>query len=149
MIRIKKLDIFIAKQFGILFVGTFFICQFVLMMQFLWRYVDELIGKGLSLEVLAQFFWYMGLMLMPQAFPLAILLSSLITFGNLGESSELTAIKSAGISLLQAFRSLIVIVITICFCSFYFQNVIGPEAHKSFAQLLLSMKQKSPELEIP
>ena len=149
MIRIKKLDIFIAKQFGILFVGTFFICQFVLMMQFLWRYVEELIGKGLSLEVLAQFFWYMGLMLMPQAFPLAILLSSLITFGNLGESSELTAIKAAGISLLQAFRSLIVIVITICFCSFYFQNVIGPEAHKSFAQLLLSMKQKSPELEIP
>ena len=69
------------------------------MMQFLWRYVDELIGKGLSLEILAQFFWYMGLMLMPQAFPLAILLSSLITFGNMGESSELTAIKAAGISL--------------------------------------------------
>ena len=90
MFRIRKLDIFITKQFMLLFVGTFFICQFVLMMQFLWRYVDELIGKGLSLEVMAQFFWYMGLMLMPQAFPLAILLSSLITFGNLGESSELT-----------------------------------------------------------
>ena len=101
MFRIKKLDIFIAKQFGLLFVGTFFICQFVLMMQFLWRYVDELIGKGLSLDILAQFFWYMGLMLMPQAFPLAILLSSLIAFGNLGESSELTAIKAAGISLIQ------------------------------------------------
>ena len=113
MFRIKKLDIFIAKQFGLLFFATFFICQFVLMMQFLWRYVDELIGKGLSLEVMAQFFWYMGLMLMPQAFPLAILLSSLITFGNLGESSELTAIKAAGISLLQAMRSLIVIVIAI------------------------------------
>ena len=149
MIRIKKLDIFIAKQFGLLFVGTFFICQFVLMMQFLWRYVDELIGKGLSLEVMAQFFWYMGLMLMPQAFPLAILLSSLITFGNLGESSELTAIKAAGISLLQAFRSLIVISILICCCSFYFQNVVAPEANKSFYHLLLSMKQKSPELEIP
>ena len=149
MIRIKKLDIFIAKQFGLLFIGTFFICQFVLMMQFLWRYVDELIGKGLSLEVMAQFFWYMGLMLMPQAFPLAILLSSLITFGNLGESSELTAIKAAGISLIQAFRSLIVIVTLICCCSFYFQNVVAPDANKSFAQLLLSMKQKSPELEIP
>ena len=149
MLRIKKLDIFIAKQFGLLFFGTFFICQFVLMMQFLWRYVDELIGKGLSLEVLAQFFWYMGLMLMPQAFPLAILLSSLITFGNLGESSELTAIKAAGISLMQAFRSLIVIVIFISCCSFYFQNVIGPEANKSFGRLLLSMKQTSPELEIP
>lgn len=149
MLRIKKLDIFIAKQFGLLFLGTFFICQFVLMMQFLWRYVDELIGKGLSLEVLAQFFWYMGLMLMPQAFPLAILLSSLITFGNLGESSELTAIKAAGISLMQAMRSLIVIVCMIACCSFYFQNVIGPDANKSFSQLLLSMKQKSPELEIP
>src|SRR5574344_1593727 len=107
MFRIKKLDIFIAKQFGLLFVGTFFICQFVLMMQFLWRYVDELIGKGLSLDVLVQFFWYMGLMLMPQAFPLAILLSALITFGNLGESSELTAIKAAGISLMQAFRPIV------------------------------------------
>ena len=149
MFRIKKLDIFIAKQFGLLFVGTFFICQVVLMMQFLWRYVDELIGKGLSMEILAQFFWYMGLMLMPQAFPLAILLSSLIAFGNLGESSELTAIKAAGISLMQAFRSLIVIVLLISGASYYFQNVVGPEANKSFGQLLLSMKQTNPELEIP
>ncbi len=149
MIGVKKLDIFISKQFGLLFVGTFFICQFVLMMQFLWRYIDQLIGKGLSMEVLAQFFWYMGLMLLPQALPLAILLSSLIAFGNLGESSELTAIKAAGISLMQTFRSLIVIVIFIALGSFYFQNVVGPNANTSFAQLLLSMKQKSPELEIP
>ena len=149
MLRIKKLDKFIARQFGLLFVGTFFICQFILMMQFLWKYVDELIGKGLSMDVLAQFFWYMGLMLVPQALPLAILLSSLITFGNLGESSELTAIKAAGISLMQAFRSLIVIVLLISCCSFYFQNVIGPNANLSFSRLLLSMKQKSPELEIP
>ena len=149
MFRIKKLDIFIVKQFALLFVGTFFICQFVLMMQFLWRYVDDLIGKGLTLDVMAQFFWYMGLMLMPQAFPLAILLSSLITFGNLGESSELTAIKAAGISLMQTFRSLIVIAVLMTFVSFYFQNVVGPQANQSFYQLLLSMKQKSPELEIP
>ena len=149
MLRIKKLDIFITKQFGLLFIATFFICQFVLMMQFLWRYVDELIGKGLSMEVLAQFFWYMGLMLMPQAFPLAILLSSLIAFGNLGESSELTAIKAAGISLMQSMRSLIVIVIAISCISFYFQEVIGPKAFVSFQQLLLSMKQKNPEVEIP
>ncbi len=149
MFRIKKLDIFIVKQFGLLFVGTFFICQFVLMMQFLWRYVDELIGKGLSLEVMAQFFWYMGLMLMPQAFPLAILLSSLITFGNLGESSELTAIKAAGISLMQAFRSLIVISVLMAGVSFYFQNVVGPRANQDFYRLLLGMKQKSPEVQIP
>lgn len=149
MLRIKKLDKFIAKQFGLLFVGTFFICLFILMMQFLWKYVDELIGKGLSMDVLAQFFWYMSLMLVPQALPLAILLSSLITFGNLGESSELTAIKASGISLMQAFRSLIVIVVFISLGSFYFQNVIGPNANMSFSRLLLSMKQKSPELEIP
>ncbi len=149
MFRIKKLDIFIAKQFLLLFAGTFFICQFVLMMQFLWRYVDDLIGKGLSMTILAQFFWYMGLMLVPQALPLAILLSALITFGNLGESSELTAIKAAGISLMQAFRSLIITTILIAATSFLFENVIAPEANKSFGQLLLSMKQKSPELEIP
>ena len=147
--RIKKLDIFIARQFGLLFVGTFFICLFVLMMQFLWRYIDELIGKGLSMDVMAQFFWYMALMLVPQALPLAILLSSLITFGNLGESSELTAIKAAGISLMQTFRSLIVITVLICLSSFYFQNNIGPMANFKITQLLISMKQKSPELEIP
>ena len=149
MFRIKKLDIFISKQFGLLFIGTFFICQFVLMMQFLWRYIDELIGKGLSMEVLAEFFWHMGLMLVPQALPLAILLSSLITFGNMGESSELTAIKAAGISLMQAFRSLIVISVAIFFVSLYFQNTIGPDANRKLGILLMSMKQKSPELEIP
>jgi lipopolysaccharide export system permease protein len=149
MFRIKKLDIFIAKQFGLLFAGTFFICLFVLMMQFLWRYVDEMIGKGLTLDVLAQFFWYMGLMLIPQALPLAVLLSSLITFGNLGESSELTAIKAAGISLMQSMRSLIVIVCLIAGLSYFFQDVVGPEANRSFGRLLLAMKQTSPELEIP
>lgn len=149
MFRIKKLDIFIAKQFGLLFIGTFFICQFVLMMQFLWRYIDELIGKGLSMEVLAEFFWHMGLMLVPQALPLAILLSSLITFGNMGESSELTAIKAAGISLMQAFRSLIFISVLICLTSLYFQNTVGPNANKQLGLMLMSMKQKSPELEIP
>ena len=149
MFRIKKLDIFIAKQFGLLFVGTFFICQFVLMMQFLWRYIDDLIGKGLSMEILAQFFWYMGLMLVPQSLPLAILLSALISFGNLGETSELTAIKAAGISLLQSFRSLIVISVFISLASFYFQNNIGPSANMKMAQLLISMRDKSPETQIP
>ena len=148
-LRIKKLDKFIVKQFLLLFAGTFFICLFVLMMQFLWRFIDELIGKGLSMEVLAQFFEYMALMMVPQALPLAILLSSLITFGNLGESSELTAIKAAGISLMQSFRSLIVITVAIMAVSFYFQNNIGPNANMKLMQLLVSMKQKSPELEIP
>lgn len=149
MIRIKKLDIYIIKQFGMLFVGAFFICLFVLMMQFLWKYVNDLIGKGLSLDVLAQFFWYMALMLVPQALPLALLLSSLISYGNLGENSELTAIKAAGVSLVQSFRSLIVVAVLIMCASFYFQNNIGPDANRKIGQLLVSMKQKSPELEIP
>ena len=145
----KKLDIFMVRQFLLLFVGTFCISLFVLMMQFLWRYVDELIGKGLSLDVLGKFFWYMGLMLVPQALPLAVLLSSLITMGNLGESSELTAIKAAGISLLKSLRGMIIIVTMIAGLSFVFQNDIGPQSNVNLRQLLLSMKQKSPELEIP
>ncbi len=149
MLGIKKLDIYIAKKFGLLFVGTFFICQFVLMMQFLWQHIDKLIGKGLSLEIMAQFFWHMSLFLVPQALPLAILLSSLITFGNLGESMELTAIKAAGISLMRTFRSLIVISCLVAASSFYFQDQIGPYSNQQLAQLLVSMKQKSPEIGIP
>jgi permease, yjgP/yjgQ family len=149
MFRIRKLDIFIIKQFGTLFVGTFIVSLFVLMMQFLWQYVDELIGKGLSLDVLGEFFWYMSLMMVPEALPLAVLLSSLITFGNLGESSELTAIKAAGISLIKAFRGVIIFTFFIALVSFYFQDTIGPNAKKHFNQLLNSMKQKNPELEIP
>ena len=139
----------IIKQFALLFVGTFFISLFVLMMQFVWQYVDVLIGKGLTLDILGQFFWYMSLMMVPQALPLAILLSSLITFGNLGESSELTAIKSAGISLMQTLAPLAVIVVGIACGSFYFQNDVGPKSKRQIARLLISMKQKSPEMEIP
>lgn len=149
MFRIKKLDIFVLRQFILLFVATFFISLFVLMMQFLWQYVDDLIGKGLTLDIMGQFFGYMMLMLVPRALPLALLLSSLITFGNLGESSELTAIKAAGISLMQSFRSLIVFSVFIMGVSFVFQNNIGPMASQKISQLLISMKQKSPELEIP
>lgn len=132
-----------------LFIGTFVVSLFVLMMQFLWQYVDELIGKGLTLDVLGEFFWYMSLMMVPEALPLAVLLSSLITFGNLGESSELPAIKAAGISLIKSFRGVIAFTLFIALISFYFQNSIGPDAKKHFDQLLISMKQKSPELEIP
>ncbi len=91
MIGIKKLDRFILKNFALVFAGSFFICLFVFMMQFTWRYVDELIGKGLSLEILAKFFWYMGLTLVPTALPLAFLLGSLISFGNMGERLEILA----------------------------------------------------------
>lgn len=149
MLRIKKLDIFILKSFCLLFTGTFFICLFIFMMQFLWRYVDELVGKGLEINVLAQFFFYSGLTLVPASLPLAVLLAALITFGNFGERFELLAMKAAGISLLNIMRPLIVFIAFICCLSFYFQNVIGPKAQSKLWTLLLSMKQKSPEVDIP
>ncbi|MDY3788634.1 LptF/LptG family permease [Bacteroides fluxus] len=149
MLRIKKLDIFILKSFCMLFMGTFFICLFIFMMQFLWRYVDEMVGKGLEMTVLAQFFFYSALSLVPASLPLAILLAALITFGNFGERFELLAMKAAGISLLKIMRPLIVFICFICLVSFYFQNVIGPQAQTKLWTLLLSMKQKSPEVDIP
>ena len=149
MLRIKRLDIFIIKSFLLLFVGTFFICLFIFMMQFLWKYVDELVGKGLEMSVLAQFFFYSALSLVPMSLPLAVLLASLITFGNFGERFELLAMKAAGISLLKIMRPLIVLVFVICCVSFYFQNVIGPRAQAKLGTLLISMKQKSPEVDIP
>lgn len=149
MLRIKKLDLFIIKSFALLFVGTFFICLFIFMMQFLWRYVDELVGKGLEMTVLAKFFIYSALTLVPASLPLAILLASLITFGNFGERYELLAMKAAGISLMKVMRPLIIFVFFLCAVSFYFQNVIAPKAQVDLWTLLLSMKQKSPELDIP
>ena len=149
MLRIKKLDIFILKSFCLLFAGTFFICLFIFMMQFLWKYVDELVGKGLELNVLAQFFFYAALTLVPLSLPLAVLLAALITFGNFGERFELLAMKAAGISLLKIMRPLIVFITFVSCVSFYFQNVIGPKAYAKLYTLLISMKQKSPEVDIP
>ena len=149
MLRIKKLDIFIVKSFFLLFIGTFFICLFIFMMQFLWRYVDELVGKGLEMSVMAQFFFYSALTLVPLSLPLAVLLASSITFGNFGERYELLAMKAAGISLLKIMRPLAIFVCGLVGVSFYFQNVVGPIAQAKLGTLILSMKQKSPEVDIP
>ena len=148
-LRIKKLDIFILKSFLLLFSGTFFICLFIFMMQFLWRYVDELVGKGLEIGVLAQFFFYSGLTLIPLSLPLAILLAALMTFGNFGERYELLSMTAAGIPLLRIIRPLTIFCVLLCCMSFYFQNVTGPKAQMKLWTLLVSMKQTSPELDIP
>ena len=132
-----------------LFMGTFFICLFIFMMQFLWKYVDEMVGKGLEVSVLAQFFFYSALTLVPLSLPLAILLAALITFGNFGERFELLSMKAAGVPLLKIMRPLIIFITFICCVSFYFQNVIGPIAQTKLWTLLISMKQKSPEVDIP
>ena len=148
-LRIKKLDLFVLKSFLLLFSGTFFICLFIFMMQFLWRYVDELVGKGLEIGVLAQFFFYSALTLIPLSLPLAILLAALMTFGNFGEKYELLSMKAAGIPLLRIIRPLIIFCMMLCGMSFYFQNIIAPKAQMKLWTLLVSMKQTSPELDIP
>lgn len=132
-----------------LFAGTFCISLFVVMMQFLWKYIDDLVGKGLSFEIYCKFFFYAAETLVPMALPLAILLASLISFGNIGERLELLAIKAAGISLFRTLTPLIILNGLFAITSFVFQNDIAPNAQKNLMQLLWSIKEKSPEMDIP
>ena len=149
MILVKRLHTFILKTFLPLFAMTFFIVLFIVLMQFLWKYIDDLVGKGLSFGVLGELFFYAAVSMVPMALPLAILLASLMTFGNLGEKFELTAMKASGISLIRVMAPLIVTVGTIAVGAFFFQNDILPKAQVKMWTLLFSMRQKSPELEIP
>ena len=128
---------------------TFFIVLFIVLMQFLWRYIDDLVGKGLGMSVIGELFFYAAVSMVPMALPLAILLASLMTFGNLGERFELTAMKAAGISLLRVMAPLIVLISAIAVGAFFFQNDVLPKAQVKMWTLLFSMRQKSPEVEIP
>jgi len=128
---------------------TFGICLFIVLMQFLWRYIDDMVGKGLDLLVLGEMFLYAALSLVPMALPLAILLASLMTFGNLGERLELLAMKSAGISLIHIMRPLIILILFVSVGAFFFQNNVMPVVQVKLWSLIYSMRQKSPELEIP
>ena len=125
---IKKLDILVMKAFIGPFAATFFITLMVLVMQFFWLWIDDFVGKGLSTGLILEFIWYQSAVLVPLALPLAVLLSSLMTFGNLGETYELVAVKSAGISLLRFMRPLFVVVLFICGIAFLFGNYIIPVA---------------------
>src|SRR5665647_1006562 len=149
MFRIKKIDSYIFKRFFTLFLMTFLIFIFILLMQFLWKHVGELIGKGISWSVLAEFFVYATFSLIPMALPLAILLASLMTFGNLGENFELTAMKAAGISLFRIMRPLILLISMVCVGAFYFSNFVLPIAQTKLWTLIFSLRQKSPEFDIP
>jgi lipopolysaccharide export system permease protein len=128
---------------------TFGICLFIVLMQFLWKYVDEMVGKGLGLDVLSEFFFYAALSFVPMSLPLAILLASLMTFGDLGEQFELLAMKASGISLPRIMKPLFVFLCFVTVGSFYFQNNIIPSSQVKMWTLLYSIKEKSPELEIP
>lgn len=149
MLRIKRLYIFIVQTFLPVFFMTFGICLFIVLMQFLWRYVEDLVGKGLETTVLAELFFYAALQFIPMALPLALLLASLMAFGNMGERLELLAIKASGVSLLKAMQPLIILVGAIAIGAFFFQNEGLPRINVKFRSLLISIKQKSPELDIP
>ncbi|HVM89548.1 MAG TPA: LptF/LptG family permease [Puia sp.] len=125
---IKKLDILVIKAFIGPFVATFFITLFVLVMQFFWLYIDDIVGKDLDFFTIGRFIMYVSATLVTLALPLAVLLSSIMTFGNLGETFELVAIKSAGIPLLRFMRPLFIVSILICGVAFLFNNNIGPVA---------------------
>lgn len=147
--HIKKLYGYLLKTFIPLFLMTFAICLFLVLMQFLWKYIEDMVGKGLGMNVLGEMFLYAALQLVPMALPLAILLASLMMFGNLGENLELLAIKSAGISLIKAMIPLIVLVVIISIGMFFFMNNAMPKIQPKFYSLLISIRQKSPELDIP
>lgn len=147
--KIKKLDLFIIKTFATNLFGTFFICLFIFILQLLWRWIDDFVDKGLDFSILAQFFMLGSITLVSQALPLAILLAALMTFGNFGEKLELLAMKAAGIPLFRIMMPLIVCCTLLGGVSFYFQNVVSPYAQMQLYTLMYSIKQTSPESEIP
>lgn len=146
---IKRLDSFILGKFLQLFVGAFFICLFVFMMQFTWRWINELVGKGLTFDIFLQFFYYAGITLVPLSLPLAVLLAALITFGNMGENLELLSMKAAGVPLVRVMMPVLFFVIPLTGISFHFQNTISPNAQKSLRLLLSSIYISQSALEIP
>lgn len=148
-LRLKRLYSYILQTFLPLFSMTFVICLFLVLMQFLWKHIEDMVGKGLDIKILGEMFVYAALNLIPLALPLSILLASIMVFGNLGESLELLAIKSAGVPLLKTMKPLIFLIIFISVGAFFFQNYAMPRIQVKFYSLLISIRQKSPELDIP
>jgi lipopolysaccharide export system permease protein len=145
---VKKVDSFVLRSFIGPLILTFFIVLIILILQFLWMYVDELAGKGLEFMILAELLFQFALTFVPMALPLAILLASLMTFGNMGEFSELTALKSSGIPLQRIMRPVIVLVAFICFVSFFFSNNVQPYSNRKARTLLYDIRRKRPEMNI-
>lgn len=144
----KKLYIFILKSYIGPLILTFFIALFILVMQFLWKYVDDLVGKGLEWHIIVRLLLYASSTFVPLALPLAILLSSIMTFGNLGENYELVAMKAAGISLRKIMMPLVMLSIVISITAFLFSNYVLPIANLKFHSLLYDVRQKKLALNI-
>lgn len=130
------------------FIITFLITLFILVMQFLWKYIDEMVGKGLDLNIIVELLFYASANLVPLALPLAVLLSSIMTFGSMGEHYELVAFKSAGVSLQRIMSPLIAFVLVLSLGAFYFSNSIWPVANLKFASLLYDIRHKKPAIDI-
>lgn len=144
----KRLHVLVIKSFVGPFILIFFIVLFILLMQFLWRYIDDLIGKGLEFKIIAELLLYTSASLVPMALPLSILMSSLMTFGNMGEFYELTAIKSSGISLQRIMMPLIILVIFISIGAFFFANEVLPFTNLKMRSLLYDVRNQRPEIQI-
>ena len=144
----KKLDKLVVKAFIGPFVAVFFITLLVLLLQFFWLWIDDFVGKGLSLRIIGKFVWYHSAVLVPLALPIAVLLSSLMTFGNLGESLELVAVKSSGISLLRFMRPLFIVSLFICGIAFLFSNFMIPVAELKSRTLLADIVYSKPAFDI-
>uniref|UniRef100_F4C809 Permease YjgP/YjgQ family protein n=3 Tax=Sphingobacteriaceae TaxID=84566 RepID=F4C809_SPHS2 len=138
----KKVHVLVLKAFFKPFIVTFFIVMFVLLMLFLFKYIDDLIGKGFEWYVILELLWYASAAQISMAMPLAMLLSSIMTFGNLGESYELVAIKAAGISLRKAMMPLIILVSLISIGSFFFSDYILPVTNLKMGSLLYDVRNK-------
>lgn len=142
----KRLHLFMLKSFAGPFVATFFISMFVLIMQFLWRMIDEIVGKGLDFMVIVELLIYVAATLVPMALPLAVLLSSIMTFGSLGENYELIALKAAGISLYRIMYPLIIFIVILTGFAFFFANNVMPVANLKFYSLLYDIRKQKPEM---
>lgn len=142
----KRLYVYILKKYFGPLIATFFVSIFVLFMQFLWLYVDDLVGKGLDTFTVMEFVFYAILTLLPRSVPLSVLLASLMTFGNMGETLELLSIKAAGVSLFRAMTPVIVLVTIISGSMLYFNNDVYPEAFRKMRVLIYDIKRAKPEL---
>ena len=145
---LKKLDILIVKAFIGPFIATFFITTFVLVLQFMWLYIDDVVGKGLDVGTVLRLLLYVSATVVPLALPLAVLLSSIMTLGNLGETYELVAIKSAGISLLRFLRPLTVVCAIITIIAFFFNNNVLPVANLKMQTLKYDIIYTKPAFDI-
>lgn len=143
----KILDKYIIKTFFGPFVLTFFISLFILEMQFLWQYFEDMVGKGLETSVLIKLFAYASASLVSMALPLAVLLSSIMTFGNMGEKYELVSMKAAGVSLKRVMRPLVIFVVLLSLGAFQFSNTILPVANLKFKSLLYDIMRQRPALD--